>query len=667
MGRKMRLLTSLFILLSIWIRNLPGQEIGEPIPVDLAESSTTLTLDFSKCDYELILYSIDTHLENSSFGLQNPLGYSVTATFGTSNPVLSGGPEASPQAPLSDRVSLEGTLRERERELASRLQESGGYRPGAAKTVPQESGRTRKFAFPSFEGRPGVTITALLVATSERANAYVDLLDVGRMSNDSIKVQVERFSETTYPIVTSAIGPPSDVDNDGKIHFLYTNRVNPDNSLFGSAAFFHAPSLLSVDQGGDGNQSDLFYIDPDTDPWRMHAVLAHEFQHLISFNQRVLLRNGQPEVLWLNEGLSHVCEELIGENGAHNDWHVDILLRNTGGGPLVATARVGQKSRGAAYLFVRSLVEEFGLGVLARLVQTDKAGLENIESATGDRFDRIFDRHVARLLLSGLGLNTELNFTTAPLTDDASQTRAFPIPHQALIWPGGGYQNNDGRFAPIRMDDTQAVTIQGEVHQLSPAYIRLEGNRKQTKITIQTDPKGEFRAQLVPVPVNYQPQISISGNYRPRVAFDTPLPTQFRVGEYIPVSGRISNASLTGNVEFWLESGLRVIRLQTPITNGKFKKTLFFSPDEVGRYSFSITVAGWHGSAVFYPMAVVQREPPSPDFDRDGTVGFPDFILFARAFGNSRDDEDWESRFDLDLDGEVGFSDFLIFAQAFGQ
>ncbi len=662
----MRLLTSVFILLSIWIQKLPAQEIGEPIPVEIAETSTTLTLDFSKCDYELILYSIDTHLENGGFGHQSSLGYSVTAAFGASDPVSDGGLKVSPQAPVPDSVSLESLLRARERELASRLQETGGYRPGAAKIVPEESDRIRKFIFPSLQGLPRVTITALLVASGERANAYVDLLDVGRMSNESIKAQVARFSETTYPIVTSAIGSASDVDNDGKIHFLYTNRVNPDDSIFGAGAFFHAPSLLSVDQGGDGNLSDMFYIDPDTDSWRMDAVLAHEFQHLISFNQRVLLRNGQPEDLWLNEGLSHFCEDLIGENRAHNDWHVDILLRYTGGGPLI-TRRASQKNRGAAYLFVRSLVEEFGPGVLARLVQSDKAGLENVESATGDRFDRIFDRHVARLLLSGLGLNTELNYTTAPLADDVSRARAFPLPHQALIWPGGGYQIDDRGFAPIRRDDTQAVTIQGEILQLSPVYIRLIGNRQPTKIAIRTDPKGDFRAQLVSVPVNYQPQISISGNYWPRVALDTPLPVQFWVGEAIPVSGRISNASLTGTVEFWFESGFRVIRLQTPITDGKFSKTLFFSPDEVGRYSFSITVAEWHGSAVFYPMDVAHREPPSPDFDHDGTVGFPDFILFARAFGKSRGDEDWESRFDLDLDGEVGFSDYLMFADAFGQ
>ena len=663
----MKSFTLPLVSLLVCFQPVAAQRIGEPIVFDVAETPTTLTLDFSKCDYELILYSIDTHLEDKAFGLCCPLGYSVTVAFGASNPVLGAGSEAIPQAPLPDSVSLESLLRAQERELASRLKETGGYRPGAAKIIPQESGSTRKFVFPSFQNRPKVTITALLVATSERANAYVDLIDVGRMSNDSIRAQVDRFSETTYPIVTTAIGAPSDVDNDGKVDFLYTNRVNPDGSIFGAAAFFYAPSLLPVNQGGDGNLSDMFYIDPDTDPRRMDAVLAHEFQHLISFNQRVLLRNGQPEDVWLNEGLSHLCEDLIGENGAHNDWHVDILLRHTGSGPLITTAYAGQKSRGAAYLFLRSLVEEFGPGIPARLVQTDKTGIANVEAATGGRFAQIFERHVARLLLSGLGLNSRLNFTTAPLADDISHARAFPLPHQALIWPGGGYQISDEGFAPIRRDDTQAVTIQGEIHQLSPEYIRLTGNRQQTEITIQTDPNGEFRAQLIPVPVNYQPQISISANYWPRVAFDAPLPAQFWIGEAIPVSGRISNASLSGTVEFWLENPLRVIRLQTPIKNGKFNKTLFFHPDEVGRYSLSITVAKWHGSAVFYPMAVAHRERPSPDFDRDGTVGFPDFILFARAFGKSRADEDWESRFDLDLDGGVGFSDYLIFAQAFGR
>ncbi len=57
---------------------------------------------------------------------------------------------------------------------------------------------------------------------------------------------------------------------------------------------------------------------------------------------------------------------------------------------------------------------------------------------------------------------------------------------------------------------------------------------------------------------------------------------------------------------------------------------------------------------------------PSPDFDGDGTVGFPDFLAFAGNFGSSRGDARYEARFDLDGDGSVAFADFLIFAGAFG-
>ena len=57
---------------------------------------------------------------------------------------------------------------------------------------------------------------------------------------------------------------------------------------------------------------------------------------------------------------------------------------------------------------------------------------------------------------------------------------------------------------------------------------------------------------------------------------------------------------------------------------------------------------------------------PSPDFDGNGTVDFPDFLAFAGSFGSSRGDARYEARFDLDGDGSVAFSDFLIFAGAFG-
>ena len=60
-------------------------------------------------------------------------------------------------------------------------------------------------------------------------------------------------------------------------------------------------------------------------------------------------------------------------------------------------------------------------------------------------------------------------------------------------------------------------------------------------------------------------------------------------------------------------------------------------------------------------------QPPSSDFNDDGRVDFPDFLLFVGKFGSKQGDETYQDRFDLDSDGAIGFSDFLIFSSAFGQ
>ncbi|MDE2697400.1 MAG: hypothetical protein OXI23_00890, partial [Gemmatimonadota bacterium] len=57
----------------------------------------------------------------------------------------------------------------------------------------------------------------------------------------------------------------------------------------------------------------------------------------------------------------------------------------------------------------------------------------------------------------------------------------------------------------------------------------------------------------------------------------------------------------------------------------------------------------------------------TPDFDGDGTVGIPDFLLFVDQFGLSQGDAGYDARFDLDGDGTIGIGDFLIFVEDFGK
>ena len=74
-----------------------------------------------------------------------------------------------------------------------------------------------------------------------------------------------------------------------------------------------------------------------------------------------------------------------------------------------------------------------------------------------------------------------------------------------------------------------------------------------------------------------------------------------------------------------------------------------------GTNTVEVTVSGLD------PVTFTATARATPDFDLDGEVGFPDFFLFAEAFGGS------DPRFDLDGSGEVDLADFLLFAEHFGE
>src|SRR6266702_8426552 len=161
------------------------------------------------------------------------------------------------------------------------------------------------------------------------------------------------------------------------------------------AGFFFGADLDPAYQNDSrSNKGEVFYSivadpagtlscpHPASDLQRFVPVtFIHEFQHMISFNQHVLVRGGTGEVLWLNEGFSHYAEELGGRSYAVTpDAQVtmcltgsiecrfyagDLLdaydyLDSTSTHFLLPTAGIGTLAeRGAAWLFVRYVVDKY--------------------------------------------------------------------------------------------------------------------------------------------------------------------------------------------------------------------------------------------------------------------------------------------------------------------
>ena len=64
---------------------------------------------------------------------------------------------------------------------------------------------------------------------------------------------------------------------------------------------------------------------------------------------------------------------------------------------------------------------------------------------------------------------------------------------------------------------------------------------------------------------------------------------------------------------------------------------------------------------------VEQAIPLAADFNGNGVVDIPDFLLFVDVFGSRAGEEKYEMKYDLDVNGEIGIPDFLIFVESFGR
>ena len=67
------------------------------------------------------------------------------------------------------------------------------------------------------------------------------------------------------------------------------------------------------------------------------------------------------------------------------------------------------------------------------------------------------------------------------------------------------------------------------------------------------------------------------------------------------------------------------------------------------------------------PLFSQNSSPLSSDFNGNGVVDFPDFLLFVTAFGSQAGQERYDAKYDLDGNGEIAFDDFLLFVDSFSK
>ena len=342
---------------------------------------------------------------------------------------------AALRQPVFDRAptaaqAFHDFLRERERGLSERPDAISAARSRIAAAivpVPPAVGSKRSFnVCANTKCDSFVTSLATAKLVGQRVAIYLDDSTPNAYTQAALDSVGTLFDSYLYPIDTTAFGRESDLDNNGVVIVLLTPHVNelsPNCTSAGSVilGFFFGLDLLPGQPHSNGGE--VFYgvvpgmITPGCnipESSAIHAlppVFIHEFQHMISFNQHVLIRQGTSEDTWLNEGLSHFAEELGGEgvpdnlcapafpncesqfNGANIDNAYSYLDDPESNFLIEPGNSSGTLSeRGANWLFVRWLADHFattepqGTELTRALVQTGLVGAANVAAVTGTDF-----------------------------------------------------------------------------------------------------------------------------------------------------------------------------------------------------------------------------------------------------------------------------------------
>ncbi len=145
----------------------------------------------------------------------------------------------------------------------------------------------------------------------------------GGYTPDDLAAIGSLFDDYLHPIDVDAFGAETDVNGDGMVLVLLTDRVTRlagcGNGQVVVGLFFAVD--LFADLAGSNDARNLLRADARRSLRRgpgsarsslLPSVFIHEFQHMINYGQKVIERDGDAEDIWLDEGLSGLAEELGG-------------------------------------------------------------------------------------------------------------------------------------------------------------------------------------------------------------------------------------------------------------------------------------------------------------------------------------------------------------------
>jgi len=196
---------------------------------------------------------------------------------------------------------------------------------------------------------------------------------------DSLDSLSNEFDSRIYPILTQIFGDEwrPGIDDDLKITVL----IHPMNENAGG--YFNSADEFPKSQIPESNEREMIYFNAVYLNYSLAKnFLAHEFQHLISYNQKEKTY-GINEDIWLNEARSEYVSTLLGYNDEFEGSDLERRLKSFIDKPYDSLTEWQNLSHdyGVASLFIHYVVDHYGLGIVTNSLKSPLVGIKSINYA----------------------------------------------------------------------------------------------------------------------------------------------------------------------------------------------------------------------------------------------------------------------------------------------
>jgi hypothetical protein len=255
--------------------------------------------------------------------------------------------------------------------LACRLHGACDF-PRTVPSGPFAVGDARTFNASDIDENRNFEVNAHLQYLTDHAYFWVE--DGAALDSGDLGRLAEAFESQIYPTTRDYFGSEwsPGVDEDPRIHILFARGLGAGVAGFFSSADEYPPMAHEF-----SNAHEIFFFNADYPQLRRsftYGVLAHEFQHMIQWNQD---RN---EDVWLNEGLSELAAFLNGYDLGGYDYAfiVDPDRQLTTWPHDVGDDTIPHY--GAGFLFTNYFMGRFGKGAIQALARHPANGLDAVDA-----------------------------------------------------------------------------------------------------------------------------------------------------------------------------------------------------------------------------------------------------------------------------------------------